>query len=257
MYYSNEYEVTCHEVDTNNNIKPSELVRFLQNTADHQMRDRKPTYYELFTQGKAFILTRLTVEILGPLHQYDKLEVRTWNVEPKGATFVRGYMIYNEGKIVAKASGDWAVTDVSDGHIYKASEVDISNYEKDEPPELGIPVRFRIPRDLEMENKGEHRVEYSDLDMNMHMNNTNYLNMLWDIIDEVEAKEVTSINIRFRAEAPYKSEISIESAVLPVEEAGDPRAEEVYAFRTFVDGNKNVEALIGVKSTEQSPFTVR
>ena len=52
MKYSEHYEVTCHDVDQNNHIKPTNLVRYMQETANHQMRDRKPSYYDLFLTAK-------------------------------------------------------------------------------------------------------------------------------------------------------------------------------------------------------------
>ncbi len=60
MRYTEKYKVTSHDVDVNNNMKPSLVLRYMQETANHQMRDRKPSYYDLFFAGKSFIITRIT-----------------------------------------------------------------------------------------------------------------------------------------------------------------------------------------------------
>lgn len=247
MRYTENYEVTCHDVDVNNNLKPSYILRYMQETANHHMRDRKPSYYDLFFQGKSFILTRITIEVYGQLHQYDKIQVQTWHCPEKGATFIRCYEISRGGEIIAKAYSVWAVTNHKTGKLCKASEVDISNYETEEPLELKLPTRFRLPKGMEFEKRGEKEVFYSDVDMNLHMNNTQYPDMLWNFIPDVMEKEVTSINLRFMKEAPLGSRAEIYMAKMEEPLPEDERAEETYCFISKIDGEINVEAEFGMK----------
>ena len=261
MYYSSEYRIGNVDVDINNNIKPTDLIKCIQETANRQMYDRKPSYYDLFAENKSFIITRFSLEIYRQIHQLDTIEVRTWTAGERGATFFRGYKVMRDGECVAGASGDWAVVDVKDGHIYRTSEIDLSNYEAGDKEELAVPARFRIPKDVPLADLGTHHVEYSECDMNRHMNNTQYGNMLWNRIDGIEEKEITSYNIRFRTEAVLGSDIAIAGARLgddALKISGDERAEEVYAFRTYTDAGQNIEALIGVKSlTDEVPAYLR
>ena len=50
---------------------------------------------------------------------------------------------------------------------------------------------------------------YSDVDINLHMNNTYYPDMLWGLIPDIQEKEVTSVNLRYQKEAPLGGEITI------------------------------------------------
>lgn len=247
MRYTENYEITCHDVDVNNNIKPSLILRYMQETANHHMRDRKPSYTELFSEGKSFILTRITIEIYAQLHQFDKIQVQTWRCPEKGATFIRCYEISRGGEIIARAYSVWAVANRRTGKLCKASEVDISNYETEEPLELRLPTRFRLPKDLAMEKAGERTVFYSDVDMNVHMNNTQYPNMLWNFIPDVMEKEVTSVNIRFMKEAPLGSQLEIYMAKTAEPMPEDERAEETYCFMSKINGEVNVEAEFGMR----------
>ena len=248
MYYSAEYKIGNVDVDINNNIKPTDLIKCIQETANRQMYDRKPSYYDLFAENKSFIITRFSLEIYDQVHQLDDMTVRTWTAGERGATFFRGYQVMLGDRVMARASADWAVVDVQDGHIYRTSEVDLSNYEAGEKPELSLKNRFMIPKDTELKDLGTHHVEYSECDMNMHMNNTQYANMLWNRIDGIIGKELTSFNIKFRTEAKFDSDIKIYGARLSDKElSGDSRAEEVYVFHTETEGKTNVEALIGVR----------
>ena len=207
MYYSMEHHIGCMDVDVNNNIKPTELIKCIQETANGQMNARKPSYFELFWDRKSFIITRFSMEIYEQIHQFDDIETRTWTAGTRGATFVRAYEVVRNGRCVARATGDWAVVDTEDGHIYKTKEIDLSNYESGDRPELSINEKFRLPKDLVLEECGVHHVMLSECDMNMHMNNTQYANILWNQIDGILDKEITSFNIRFRAEAKCGSDI--------------------------------------------------
>lgn len=246
MKYEEEYKISSHDADTNNNIKPSLILRYLQETANHQMRDRKPSYYDLFFEGKAFILTRVSYEILEHAHQYDRINVKTWRCQEKGATFIRCFTMEKEGKIIVKAYSEWAVADHNTGRLARADEIDISNYDMDEPVELSLPLKFRLPKDLVFKEVGTVNVSLTEVDMNRHMNNTYYPDILWNYIPDPLNKKVTSVNIRYRKEAPLWSDLTIAMAEMKASQAIDPRAEQLYCFKTFIYGNVNIEAIIGV-----------
>jgi acyl-ACP thioesterase len=249
--YTEKYEITCHDVDENNNIRPTCLMRYMQETANHQMRDRKPSYYDLFFEGKAFIVTRMNIEIYRQLHQYEHIVTGTWRNQEKGATFPRCYEVRCGEEVVARAYSDWAVANRNTGKLCRSDEIDISGYETGEALELDIPKRFHFPKDMKFEKVGQRHVFYSDVDMNRHMTNTQYANMVWDYIPGIIDKEVTSINIRFMKEAPLDADIDIYMARADLSLAKDKNAEELYAFMTKVDGNTNIEVLMGVRATEK------
>lgn len=250
MYYAEHYAVSSHDVDVNNNIRPSVLLRFMQETANHQMRDGKPSYYELFFSGKSFVITRISIEVYEQLHQYDEIEARCWVCQGKAATFIRCYQIYREGKLCASAYSEWALSDKKNGGLVRTSEIDFSRYESDDALDLDLPKRFRIPRDMELDQMGEDRVRYSQVDLNGHMNNTYYPDMLCDCIPDIEGKMVTSMNVRFVHEALLNTELQIYGAEAPLSMAGDPRADEVYVMQSRMGSRKNVDAVFGLKKLE-------
>ena len=171
----------------------------MQETANHHMRDRKPTYYDLFFRGQSFIATRIAFEVLDQLHPYDKVDVHTWTCTGKGATFMRCHEIHRGDEVVVRSYSEWAVVDMATKKICPVDEIDFSNYEVDEPLKLNVPVKFHIPKELEFEECGTFQVNYSDCDMNLHMNNTNYQDMVWNFVPEVEHKKLTSFSLRFMA----------------------------------------------------------
>jgi len=247
MRYTKYFEVSSHDVDVNNHIKPSSLQRFMMETAMCQMRDRKPTYGELFEKDQAFILTRVTIEILRQIRQFQRIKVQTWNCPAKGVTFLRCFEVYCEDVLLARAHTVWAVVSPATGKLWKSKEVDISGYESEEELEMMLPTRLRIPKDQSMEEVGHKKVLLGEIDMNMHMNNTYYLDVLWNYIPDIIKKEITSVCLRYHEEAPLGGVLSLTRGKMswPMEE--DANAEESYCFKTYIEGRLNLEAVIGVK----------
>ena len=247
-YYSEKYEVMLHDVDAENIARPSTIARLLQETANHQMRDRKPTYHELFNEGKSYILVRFAAQIYEAISLYENVEVKTWICPSTGAIFKRGYAMYSGEKKLVDAYSEWGVVNQETGQIFRVREIEFSNYEEGEPVELTLPIRFRIPKELEMAHCGTKLVGYSDCDMNRHMNNTRYQDMLWDKVPDVEKKRVTGFSLRFMAGGLLGKEIEIyrglNNEVIPDDAGG----EESWYFKTLIDGNTNVEAILNFEN---------
>ena len=243
--YTEHFVISSHDIDINGNVRPSIVCRLMQETANHHMRDRKPTYNELFEKGQSYIAIRMAIEQPAQLHMYEEVSVDTWTCSGKGATFLRCYRIRRGDEVVAKAYSEWAVVNLHTGKLCRKSEVDISNFEVDEPLEMHIPVRFHFPEDAAFEKVGEHHVTYSQCDRNLHMNNTFYQDMIWDYLPEMQEKKMTSFSLRFMAEAPLDGTVEIYRAPIETPFDDDCGAEESWYFKTIVNGRTNIEAIVG------------
>ena len=242
--YVEHFEISSHDVDANNIVKPSIITRMFQETANHQMRDRKPSYLELFSQGMSYVLIRMVCEIKEELHPYDMVSVATWISESKGATFRRSYLMTRDGSECARAYSEWAVVNRNDDSIMKVTDIDFSHYEKDERIGLTIPVKFHFPKELEFEKVGEKKICYTDCDMNLHMNNTFYQDVMFSHIEEPWNKKVSSFSIRFMREAAMGKTLELCRAKADETMDDGLGAEESWFFKNTVDGAINTEAII-------------
>lgn len=200
MKWSNNYIVRYHDTDANELASPSYIFKFLQETATNQMKGEGPSYAELLRQGKAFILSGIRVEMYEPLLPGDEIRVDTWGCDARGFTFPRSYTITRGEEVVCEANSTWALVDTRDKKLIRANDVKL-NYSIDVPLTLDNPVRFRIPTELQMALVGEYTIRYSDTDVNGHMNNTNYPDMLVNALPNPENKLVKSIAISYLNEA--------------------------------------------------------
>ena len=244
MPYTSFYETMNHDTDMNGSIRPSALQRYMQETANRQMRDAKPSYDDLFNEGKAFILSRMVVKTHRNIEKYEKIRVETWpSSRDKGAAFTRCYVIYAGGEEVARGLAIWGLVDIETRTLLRVSDMDFSNYEMGEPYEIQG-LRFRIPRD-EMRNVGEFKVHYPLTDINKHMNNTNYPDMFLSFIPDADKYRVTDYSITYKSEAPLNSTLRIEIS--------NPRENEdgtiTYYLRSWIGDIVNSECQMTLTHT--------
>ncbi len=234
MKWTENFRINSHDCDSSGRVRAALVLRYMQECANLQLQNLGPTADELRRDGKAFILSRLNLSIYGELFAYDNIEVSSWGCESRGVSFNRCYQIKRNGEIIAEAASVWGLIGFVDHKIYKVDEIEMG-FGIDEPLELDAPKRVHIPKDISLSLVGERMVVYSDLDINNHMNNTNYPDMLCDFIPNMSEKRVLSMCISFAKEAKLGETLKIYMA----ENDGQ------YYFRTVrSDGSTNIEAII-------------
>ena len=235
MKWEEKYKVKFHECNSNEILGASSTFKYIQEAAMCQLNTQKPTYNELLKQGKAYILSAIRVEMYYPVFAYEDITVRSWACPSKGVSFVRSYEMERDGEIVCEAVSSWALVSVKDKKLIRVDDVDTSGYYTDEAIKTEHPVRIRIPSALPMTLMGEYTVKYSDIDINGHVNNTNYADILCDFIPDIEQLRIKSVGMNFVSDTAKDDEIKIYMS----------KIDGKFYFRTVrPDGKTNIEAEI-------------
>ena len=232
MKWSEEYKVLYHDTNSNEFVGISRIFKYLHEAATAQMRAQKPSYNDLLNQNKAFILSGIRVNLYEPLSYNEMITVNTWGCPARGFTFPRSYQILRNEELICEANSNWALVDTKSKKLIKASDVEL-NYYIDTPLEMESQIRFRIPTELQMSLVGEYTIRYTDTDINGHMNNTNYPDMLFNALPNPENKLVRSIAISYQSEAKVGDYLKLYMG----------RTDGKYYMRSIhEDGRVNVEA---------------
>ena len=234
MKWTEHYKINAHDVDFNNIVSATGIMRYMQDTANCQMEGQKPSYNELFDSGRVFVLSRMRMSIYGKLYSHDEVDVSSWACESSGVSFNRCFSVEKDGLKVAEAMSVWALLDRNTGRFVRVNDFE-NNYSTDAMVELDLPARFRIPQGLQLSLVGERTVEYQDVDMNRHINNTKYPDILCGYIPNMERNRVIKLELNYLAEAPLGETLKVYMA----------ESDGSYYFRTVLpSGKTNVEAEI-------------
>ncbi|MBE6633451.1 MAG: hypothetical protein E7620_03795 [Ruminococcaceae bacterium] len=209
MKFSTKYTVRWHDTDANRILRPSALLMYMQETANHQLRASDMDLDRLRDErGLGFLLSRISVCVYHRLYAYDEIEVQTWIVEGKGLSFNRCFRVLRGEEIVAEAFSTWGLMDLFGKRLVRQENFQYP-FGGDDPISLSLPVRFRLPALSEMEPVGERTIVYSDLDYNCHMNNTHYPDMLCDFTPNILSRCVAGFSLSYLQEAAHGKKLSV------------------------------------------------
>ena len=208
------FTVNSHDTDRCGNLRPSVALRYFHEAANLQFEASHPTLDELrYEEHKAFLLSRASLTMLRPLRAFEEIDAVTWSGGGKAASFYRCGEIFAGGEVVAKLVSVWALMDLQAGRLCRVKDTSLGIADLEEYP-LEIPASFRIPEEAHLAEVGERTVRNSDIDINMHMNNTNYPDMFCDYIPGIENKKVLSFAITYHKEAKLGEKLTVYHGVL-------------------------------------------
>ena len=223
-------EVDVHDVDYNGIAKTSSIMKYIQTAAQCQLTERGMSYDNLKERGRAFILSRVKLEVLKPLRAYAPLTAITYPCESRGYSFLRCYALECDGEVVAKAISVWALIDTESHALVRVNDFDLGLTTL---PQNDLVLRaMKLPS--AMTDIGGYGVHYGDVDQNRHMNNTKYPDMYSNFLP-LQGKMIRSISINYSSEAQIGEKLRVQRG----EEDG------YFYFRTIrSDGMVNSEAQI-------------
>ena len=209
MKFEQKYRTSWHDTDAYRRVRPTQLLVYMQETSNQHMQSLGQSLDAIRDEmGLAFLLSKIKLAIYKPLYSYEDISVETWTTESKGFSFNRFYTIKRGQELIAAADTTWALLSLTEGRLCKADEFDFG-FENDAIIDIGLPSRFRVPKTELLEPLGERKIVYSDLDYNMHMNNTKYADMLCDFIPYEKIPDIKGISLSYIHEAAFEDTVKI------------------------------------------------
>ena len=209
MIFSLNYTTRWHDTDANRIVRPTQILVFMQEASNHHIKALGHDLDRLRDeQGLAFLLSKIRLAIYKPLYAFENITVETWTVESRGFSFNRFFRILRGDEVIAAADTTWALISLRSGELCRVDSFDF-NFEHEAPIDIGLPTRFRVPKNDQLSLIGERKIVYSDLDYNMHMNNTRYADMLCDFMPYERISEIKGISLSYLHEAAFGDTIKI------------------------------------------------
>ncbi len=179
-----EFVAEPFHVDFRGRLSLGILGNHLLNCASFHAKDRGFGIATLNEQHYTWVLSRLVIEMDSYPMDYKKFSIETW-VENVYSLFTdRNYRIAGEnGETMGYARSIWAMISMEDRkpiNLLKINDGKIMDYISDYPCPIEKPSRIKV---METAPAMTHRVIYSDLDINGHMNSIRYIEHVLDLFD--------------------------------------------------------------------------
>ncbi len=209
MKFTRRYTTNWHDTDAQRRVRPTRLLVYMQETSNPHMTSCGSSLDALRDErGLAFILSKISLAIYRPLYAFEDIEVQTWTCRSRGFSFIRCFRILRGDEIIADAHSVWALVDINNKKFCRVEDSGY-NFEDEEPLFLDLPQRFRLPDGCELRELGKRRIVYSDLDYNMHMNNTKYPDMLCDYMPIDDVGNIKGMVLSYLHEAAFGDTLAV------------------------------------------------
>ncbi len=165
---------------------------------------------DLLKNDQSWVLSRLKIEIYDYPQWLDEVVVETWPVGIDGLFCNRDFKVYStSGELLMIASSTWIIINFkSKRPVRPATILDFNDFVPEYVFEKPLPkLRINIPNAVTKQTQ----VQYSDLDLNQHVNNVKYVKWVLDAceLDFIKNHTISSIEINFLREAKYNDTIVV------------------------------------------------
>ncbi len=202
--YSGDYRIPSSDTDINSTLRPSAFLNLAQEAANINAQDMGFGYDELREANTAWILSRVHV-IFHKLPKWrDQINIQSWHKGQKSLFYLRDFIVTNpEGEKLISSTTSWLVLNLETRRLVRNSAVAdklAESINEDVIEEMAPKVQ--APKDVEPVLAMEHKVVYSDLDVNQHVNNVMYTVWAMDAVglEVTTQKPLKELKINFNNE---------------------------------------------------------
>lgn len=193
-------QIRCHHVTPDRRLSFSRLLEFFQDASIARTEALGMGHDKTLDKGLLWVIARQKVEIRRMPVYDETITLRAWPLETMHILFPWQYEVVAGGEVIITGSAVWTLIDEVSRHFVFPEEYGICL--PGEGP--GVPSLSSYRHLFSGEAKSARLMpRFADLDLNGHMNNCRYFDVIWDFLP----REMQSISRPVRLEAEYLKEV--------------------------------------------------
>lgn len=187
--YSQSFEITDLHVDCYGRLLPSKILFLMQEVAGNHFTELSMDYDTLSQRGLFWAITRNKVQITRLPMRGETLRLETWPMPTTRVAYPRSIVAYDEANNeVFRSITLWVLMDLNHRSMVLPAKSGIDVVGTLRGNELALPLG--MPAKV-LANRCSRTVRFTDLDRNGHMNNTKYLDWIYDLLPSSFHKDHT------------------------------------------------------------------
>jgi len=204
------FEIKSFDVDFQQNLKPSVLMQFFQEVASSHAESLGGGYDVLIKRELFWALSRLKVEIARMPDWGETILIETWPCGNEGLFFRRDYIVYDKDQqVIIRGVSGWLLVAVPTLRPQRPSQLGIVL-----PANKGKKSLEHFPERIITQTTQvafRKTVAYNEIDQNLHVNNTRYLDWATDcfLLKHYQDCKLAEFTLEFLAETHWGDEIEL------------------------------------------------
>jgi acyl-ACP thioesterase len=209
--WTEEFKVNTYDVDFTHKMKLSYFFNYFQQAAAAHADDLGAGYDALRQKGMTWFLSRIILQIEKYPEIGDRLSIDTWPKGREKITALRDFIFYGTaGKTYVRGTSQWVLADIETFKLHKMEELG-----DDLPLNQGLFALTLAPEKLKITDPMTgcvHKIaNYSEIDINGHVNNARYADWIMDCfpLEKFKTEEVSEIQINYLAQVLPGSTVTL------------------------------------------------
>ena len=197
------FPIRTYYVDWEKKLSIPGLFLFLQEIAWEHANTWGFGFHQLKEKEQFWVLAKLKVQINQYPQWNDELHLHTWSKDPEVLTAYRDFVGYGQdGAVMFKATSAWHILSMATGRPQRVDEL-----KGRFPAPENLHAIAHKPEKLPAPENGitseQHKVVLSDIDMNLHVNNTRYIQWVLDSfpLEFAQSHKIVEIEVNFLQQA--------------------------------------------------------
>jgi len=198
-----KFPIRTDYVDWEKKLSIPGLFLFLQEIAWEHANIWGFGFHQLKEKDQFWVLAKLKVQINQYPQWNDELHLQTWSKDPEVLTAYRDFIGYDQdGTAMFKATSTWHILSMATGRPQRVDELKGLF-----PAPENLHAIAQKPEKLPAPENGitgePHNVVLSDIDMNLHVNNTRYIQWVLDSFPHefAQSHKIFEIEVNFLQQA--------------------------------------------------------
>ena len=203
MIFENKYKVGIKHITLGNKVTNKALLSFMENLAC--LHSDKVGYgiLDIPRTKLVWLLLDWRLKVIKRPDYGEELLVKTWSKGMEKCYAYREFEVYNEkDELVAIATSKWVLMNIEKGSIERANNIIDSAYEKEEKEVISKEEIAKLKEPEDCISKIDYMPRKTDMDINGHLNNLNYLDIAYEAIplEIQDVQQLENVRITYKKE---------------------------------------------------------
>lgn len=243
--FNQDYIIPFYLTDLNKRLKPAAFLNLAEEAANYHAQYLGVGYDRMSETQQAWVMSRMKVEFLRLPNWGEKVNLQSWHKGASGFMFLRDFVMSNScGEAIVKATTSWVVLDITTRRLARRGA--FVEFATDETKAIRENViaepaaKVVVPEDATLIYTNYHSASYSDVDMNNHVNNVQYVVWAMDMLplDVTATAPLRTLEINFNAEVRPNNVVELKLYKIDGGEGGESNG-ATYFVEGFVEGHNS------------------